>query len=391
MEPTISASTIQDGDTPRNMWSRMGVILNGGFVLTASPGDIGTQAKGIKKRETGSHTITGRIEDDIKIAISRKGEHYNELAVEDPKIAGFYICLDDMGQIIRNDIVPIQEIAAAAKEFDLSFYAIRNGIAYEADYDFENKSVISKEKISPDQFIQKQFRVSEMQKEKIIEDLFSSEPPFDVYAIKSHVEALYIDSRNQGQETYIEINASKNPSGFKKEYKEINGEQFEIITEFQEIGKRVLYYIEKGQLVKRQKYRNDPRIWEKFISKFDESGLGYIDIGFNTHNLERPIDNNEDYISGMETSVEKLIKERREIIVNEKYKGRTEFYNEWLDKLAFHLYGFGEQAKQFGDIKSQERVFKLANQIMPYEKYQEILQRRIDEQGRFKITMEDLI
>ena len=68
----------------------------------------------------------------------------------------------------------------------------------------------------------------------------------------------------------------------------------------------------------------------------------------------------------------------------------NEFRTQWQNRLAFYLYGFGEQAERFGDNETATRAFELADKVLPKEKYQEIIAKRIGPAGKFRVTMEDL-
>ncbi len=129
------------------------------------------------------------------------------------------------------------------------------------------------------------------------------------------------------------------------------------------------------------------------MRRFDHLNLGYISIGLSTHNLGAPIKNTANYLFGMEQSIEKLRREREkwtEKSENKKSKQMLASYDSWMGRLAFHLYGFGEQAGEWEDLKTKERALTLARRIFSEDEYRGIVQKRIDEEGRFRITKEDL-
>src|SRR3989344_786095 len=107
-EHTVSTSTIKAGDSPDRMWSPMGFVFKGGRVESAFAGDAGTIAKGIKDRDVRSgrgsladmkpQEAAERIGDTIRNRRNTGLQRYNELAVSNPNIAGFYLNLDVKNQ-----------------------------------------------------------------------------------------------------------------------------------------------------------------------------------------------------------------------------------------------------------------------------------------------------
>jgi len=70
-----------------------------------------------------------------------------------------------------------------------------------------------------------------------------------------------------------------------------------------------------------------------------------------------------------------------------------DFHDEWMNRLAFHLYGlygFGEQAEALGDHATKERAFAVGEMVLGENTYHDIVQRRIDVDGRFRIDAKDL-
>ena len=61
-----------------------------------------------------------------------------------------------------------------------------------------------------------------------------------------------------------------------------------------------------------------------------------------------------------------------------------------LNELAMHLYGFAEQARDLGDSATAERGVALAATVMSEAEKNTLIESRIDEDGRVKITEKDL-
>ncbi|MDP2951164.1 MAG: hypothetical protein Q8N55_02145, partial [bacterium] len=160
------------------------------------------------------------------------------------------------------------------------------------------------------------------------------------------------------------------------------------------ISSEIEYFVDEGKLLRRWKSKNFKEGFHgstiRYIERFDEFQSGYINLTeFMTEKLDRPINANEDYILGMEDAIIRWTKFKNDV-VEEKYKGQINFYNEVLKSISCHLYGFAEQAEKFKDEDARQKALALANQILPYEQYTELLKKRINDKGRFKITEKDL-
>lgn len=389
--PTISCSTIRKGESGEELWARMGVILSGGSVKTADARDAATRAEGLKKRTGWSYQKN--IRERIRDAIMQKRDRYNELTVESPDIAGFFINTDEVSGIGRSNLASASEIIPFIKELGMPLYVMRDGELYETEYGDTGDEVSPKNKISPSDISSRTFRLDALQREKILEEIFNDSP----FKIKSP-EVGYIHSKGQGRETYIEINAPRNPRKFSGEditYQAIPGEpsygldgkEIRVIAQFSEIGSKIQYMVAEEKVYRRREEIHTKKISVDPIERFDRYNHGYISIGFSTHDLGRPVTSNEAYFSGMEESMNKLRLE------GAQYEGRddmTALYDSHMNRLAFHLYGFGEQAEALGDIETKEKAFALADRVFSQDNYHEVVQQRIDTEGRFKINAEDL-
>ena len=274
----------------------------------------------------------------------------------------------------------------------MPLYAMHSGELYETKYTDEGDGFISQDKIAPHEIASRRFEPDTLQREKMLEEILSDSP----FRIKSP-EVGYIHSRANGRETYVEINAPKRlgeldgmyevyePARGEEDYS-LAGKQVKIVAKFAEIGSRVQYFSSEGHLYRRREEIHTKKVSVDPIRRFDLGDMGYISIGFSTHNLERPVTSNEAYLSGMEESIKKLQVERGQYTK----KDTLELYDDWVHRLAFHLYGFGEQAEAFGDHRAKEKSFALAAQILREESYRDVVQRRLDPEGHFRIEVNDL-
>jgi len=388
--PTISSSTMRKGESGEELWARMGVILSGGSVKTADARDAATRAEGLKKRTGWSYQKN--IRERIGNAITQKRDRYNELTVENPDIAGFFINTDEISGIRRSNLASVSEIIPFIKELGMPLYAMRDGELYETEYNERGDGFVPRDKIFMSDISSRKFQLDALQKEKILEEILGDSP----FKIKSP-EVGYIHSRAQGEETYIEINVPRDPGKFSGEdmiYHAtswepsygLDGKGIKVIAQFFEIGSKVQYIVAEKKVYRRREEVHTKKVSVDPIERFDRSSHGYISIGFSTHNLGRPVTSNEAYLLGMKESIEKLKQERGQY----QRKDVLEFHDDWIRRLAFHLYGFGEQAEVFGDITTKERAFMLAEELFTEDDYHDVVRKRIDAEGRFRINTEDL-
>ena len=67
-----------------------------------------------------------------------------------------------------------------------------------------------------------------------------------------------------------------------------------------------------------------------------------------------------------------------------------ETYRQSINYIAYYLYGFGEEAEKFGDTQTRDKAWDRAAEIMPLDQIREVIQRRVNEKGGYRITREEL-
>lgn len=126
-EPTVCASTIGKGDTSRNAWEPVGVLLSGGEIKAAAGRDAGSRAK---NRDIVHRRVKAA---DIKRAIHERYGSYNEFSVANPTVAGIYVfadALDVYDQSRRT--VWSADADRLGRELHLPVYIIDNGDIFRA-------------------------------------------------------------------------------------------------------------------------------------------------------------------------------------------------------------------------------------------------------------------
>ena len=438
-EPSLAASSIKENDSNRNMWARMGLIIRGGRVIKAYPQDLGTVATGIKKRYESGILMPEMVSEQIKEAITKRADGgYNELNIDECQTAGFYFCTDRTKNLIENNIVDLDEIYQTCQELELPLYVIKNGLLYESLYHPDLKKVeIQREQVIKDQLkdvrpsqeqavrkkvIQEleesygqyvdsmlgkqitpqevsgsQFQLADERKDAIKQELFT-DPPFKC----TFPEAECINSKFSGESTYTEINALIKKDDFPNEeidsryfdkdcgIRPASDEKIRKVAEVKQIGNKPIEYFisDKGQFYKRKWWSKDKRF---YLHQEDNLSNGYFNVNASTgvEKFSIPITSNESYLKGMNDKIKEVAEEYQRVIDDNEPKQLVSFCQERLNNLIYHLYGFGDKAKELGDNETAEAVFEIANQYLPQEEYREVVGRRLDAKGRFVTTEAD--
>ena len=447
-DPTLSTSTIKKGDTNRNMWSRVGVLLNGGRVLSAHGRDAATVATGLKSRTSG-FSPDRNIKEDIERAIKRErfgvgGFGYNELVVENPRVAGLYICLDVDESEGEHRPISVERMLEASRLSRLPLYAMQKGIAYEMDYDFDPESLkpqkddfsgheypprpykraFFKSPVSPDAMLAKDSKITPEQRTAFAEEIFENSP----FRPRTR-EAGFVSQLVSGREIYVDLFlddvVQKLPgsvteyAGTEKLHFDHNrqryigyepgyprkGDKVEIIDTFVTPEGRTNQVLRfQGTIFE---YQSWPRMGqlsgdEKSIDEFRQIskdpfmlGSNYrIDLNIGGCDLGEPL-NKETFLD----AVARLVPGFRDDIL--RFQSDGELSDELQERfikdrelaiaqVAYYLYGFGQEAEKFEDQENRDKAWKLAAEILPLEQIRDVIKRRVNEKGGFRITKDDL-
>ncbi len=406
LEPTLSTSTIKKGSRPENMWGTAGLILNNGRVEDAHSRDGATQAKSLHKRE--SHNKNKPK--DISSAV--KGEHsgYNELVVARPGFAGMYITAKETA--LSNQEVSKEQFFKTAEKINMPTFLIEKGEIFKVSWDKEKKQIIKGEKVDQKEIKENKKVFTKEEKQKMFNDVAKEQLPFRVEQIIP--DARKVQSKNEGAKEYIDLMANSSVDfkagqvingqdiGIDVDKKDHNGERIlkgdkiRLLKEIVNVDGSVERYFENnGKIYKQKEFdkalarsRSDNNL--KKFSLVDRDEDSYIKIhtaSCSLTELNKQLRNINDYLDGVGSYIDKL---KKDFI---KYKDDPEmrdYIKENKAVLAFHLYGFAESAEKFGDLEASKQANQLAQELLPREKYQEIIEKRINENGKFKITSKDL-
>lgn len=381
LEPTLACSSIQKGDSRRNMWYGMGVVLGSGKVEYAACTDVSSQAQGIKQRQS----VWAKPRDlskEISLAISDRSESSrNEFGISDPKVSGFYVCREPGFKYAEHDSeYPDEAIAAAAEKRNLPLFVIMGGEVWQGRFDVGTKKIRPTKLAEPEEVYRQSLGLPADQREAILEGMFE-DSPFDLERIGVH-EAADIESRADGQITYMNFAAKLRPERLLA--------AGELIAECYGVNKKVFFHERDGKIWRHWSHLKRHTMAEGEVGEQDNKS---IDIGFRGRlALKGEPPGPEDYFSGLEEVLRQGQGELAAIEESGKegYVGQKDLIMGKLQSLAFHLYGFGEQAGQFGDAEASARALALAGEVVPRENYDDVIRRRVGEKGKFKITREDL-
>ncbi len=117
LSPTISTSIPSPERKGNGLYYPSGVILSEGKILSAQPRDSGSVAHSLYKRiskDLGNQTA---IQSKINIdEIIGKSEHYNELTVENPKIAGLFYDISELPPVTKPDLKFLEGLSKEENE-----------------------------------------------------------------------------------------------------------------------------------------------------------------------------------------------------------------------------------------------------------------------------------
>lgn len=378
LEPTISVSTLRTGET--GLVSSVGVVLSGGHVESAHIQDAGTVVENFGRRRA-----TNQIQNEIpiaeqieKVVQTRRPGVYNELVVKDPKVGGLFVSWDLLREREDSD-----KTIAAAKALGLPLFVIKGGNAFEANEPYPGRLELGRQAV-PAELVEKSNKMTPAKRELYSEEILENNP----FRIRTP-ELSYIDERASGKELYIglfgEVKQNEIAGILLEEGvpKEIKG-----IAQIQGIGRRHTYTVQAGKLFRSTQLEGQMSI-SNYVRKPDDPYLLNRPVIMQVTEAynEMPIRSVDQYLLEMSdamTHVRQQLRDGRDILEENSRDPKV-----LLNSLAFHAYGFGEQAKEWGDSETYEKAFALAATVLSKEAYQEILDRRVSKTGTFKATKAD--
>ena len=347
LEPTISASVLKEGQQDAQTYYTFGIILGGGKILAAYKEDSGTLAESLYSRrskydrETRETSIQANIEKKLEEAVnapaeSRNWGKYNEIVVEQPKVAGLYI---NLSQLIQNkDRIGIAELQQYATGMNLPIYGLKDGKLY--PFDIDNKIEIRGDGKK-----------------------YQKENAFDVDGVELHLGDVIDKQREVSPEEKLELATSvieKNP--FRMDSKT----DYELYDAYARGN--------KGVCEGREGY-------EKIVT-FQDLYKKRVANGSN----ESPPRSPEDVLE----IVEKRLEELKNRIEESSTNKRKVFTERDLKRELLSLYGFSLNAEEMGNTKIFDTAKEIISRFGSFEECTVLVAKRVDEKGRFKTLDKDV-
>jgi len=270
---------------------------------------------------------------------------------------------------------------------------LRGGKAFEPIFDPQSGKLTAGRELTKKEVFARRYEPTLAQQDEILAKIFE-DSPFKIH----NPEASYVDCNGEGRRLYTRLALLKDSKKIEgtplrepmKGGTFLNDKGVRILETIPLSGRRYEYYRALTGLV-----------YERLVTKSGDISTNQIVVDFDLRvgsinfgasggdNIEVPISDANIYVEGVRKRIEYVRRSLAEYEAKGEVRGAL-FMGEWLKKLGYHLYGFAQQARKMGDIETELDAEQLAVEIMPLTQYAEVISRRIDEQGRFRITREDL-
>ena len=434
LEPTLSTSTIKEGDGRDNMWDRQGVILNRGRVLSASAGDAGTVAGGLNRRSAGNSN-SENIGEAIHSAIENRPKHgaaaYNELIVEQPEVAAFFIGFDPTpGEM---NVMSVERVEAMAARAGVPAYGLFEGRLYE----IIRVKVRVTDRFSPDNGQE----VEQIQLGRVVtpREILNAEPmpaekkaelaesALENSAFRiSGPEFGQLRTRYEGRAEYLKIasieqlqsgpRTSERYAGpyIKKEtffgygrngeatfdtVEISNGEEIQVLTTIRRPDGEEVKIIELNgvlyEIDRTAPHNQEVPDYKYSLSKFEEhpgveSGYVYIGTQFGGLKISEPI-TRDSFTKVIGNDVVAHTERQLATAIADGDTQAEKKLRDGLKEVGYYLYGIGEQADQFGDTEVRDRAWQAAERLVPLATIREVMARRLNKNEGYRITKEELL
>lgn len=388
LEPAISTSTISPGDGRESYWASQGFILAGGTVTEAHRRDAATKPHGLASRSSMYSTNNIPIVEQISKAIQLRDNQgslikYNELVVEHPKPSALYVTLDNT----PNNYNPYDEARSnmpeIAEKLGLPLVVIQNGKPFRAVYDTESKLLTAGDPV-PVEELQQPSQIDNRQREEILADIFENSP------FKPETpEYGEISARDQGRCAYLDITLAQ-PDSYVDEpitIESLDGLRRTYRQDNRKIVRDTTYYSRDalGDVTRSHslQYERDLQSEFAYITPHQTLKVG-----------KAAQENPNSYINSFDTVLNDLHQEMntslQQSVNDHSRQAKTmQIYQRFFREIATHLYGFSQEAEARGDRSVAEAARAVANREYPLQQIEEMLERRTDDHGHFRVTIND--
>lgn len=375
LRPPISTFTFQRGNPVDQAWSRMGLVISDGIIESIREQDSATIARSVSQRSVGKGEEVINKE-KIRSSLLKLGKQ-NEWVVRPTKFAGFYIMEGERGfTSYRKDEVPYDQIIPFLADLGIELFVIRRGEIFKAKYNPETKTLdIAKEKVTAlDILNSPDYEPNAEQQQKLLE-MILSDSPFRLETIHSP-EVEYLQCRDHGRKWFMQLNADRIAKTYQHSetplatVKTLRGEEWIYTIESLNKSNNLMQYRIK---------RDGSKAGGGALNRKFQLPPTQINIVNGVYNLNLPLHAQSDYVRGINQALQRIIQENPSSLEQFKHE------------FGFHLHGYIEQALQLGEREQNlDEVKKLAETLVPYDYYKDVVTRRIGPQGQLRLTIEDL-
>ncbi|MEI8337583.1 MAG: hypothetical protein WCF92_00370 [bacterium] len=359
LEPTISASAIREGDETSKTFYPFGVILNQGKVLSAYKEDAGTITEGVYSRrskydkQTQGTSIQQNSATKLQEAVDidpaqRNWGSHNEISIEKPGIAALYI---NLSQADGYKPISITELKKYSEELNLPVFALYKGKLFPFNL---NEKYITREN------------------GRIVENADAFKIGDELGNKSVGLSSITENGRGITKEEKLEC-AKKAIEQFPFLIKSKDKKLVEAFLD----GSNVDYSGKSGY----EKFLNNVKV---FKEQEAAGGAVFSNPGTLSDYLKQ---NKEDLMDW-----KKRIDGTHTETVGTKQNSRAarNYARQQFEQNIFGLYGFAKEAEEMGDTATAKEAFLIIEEFYPISKCDELLKKRVDEKGEFKILEEDI-
>jgi hypothetical protein len=384
LEPSISTSTIKQGATMKDnlaLWSRAGVLLNGGRIDEAGRGDIASVSSGIGRRET-SQTHYKKL-GSVSEAIESRGDGYNELVIREPKIAGYYLWVD-AGQKWP---IPLsksrQEEFQGAAAMGLPLYTVIDGRVIKSFLVNEGAGLLpGPEEVSPESLLQRPAAsLDETRRSELREDVLN-DATFNMEKFERRIpEIAYIQGMRAGKQLLERFQHPVMP----QDYEYASSEQYAAYNQESRTSGRYHFAI-SGDEIPVEKMT--PEDYQRAHHEFFDASTKYVGInGFN-------LGDGSYAFAGKGEERLKSIKDVAVLLERDLARSQDAVPDGKSVRLMSGIcYGLADalEAVSEPDRETVEKLRTLGERYVSKEQFEDVKSRRLDEKGRFKISADEIV
>ena len=430
LEPSISASAVDEKH--HGTFAPVGVLLGEGQIIAAAAHDMGTKAAADRSRPISRYVqevpVRKQVEDALETNDNKPSTGWNEFVVNEPKVAGVFFRVDPSGKLADLEIgsdTNIAEVVAAAQERNLPLFALRDGTFHHIEPDEAlalgtPTETITKERVGLNEYSRKAVEYPQLAKDKekvaaasvaelphgatpemrgAIVERFMSNSPFQLHRFP---EALQVESRAEGRTWYRLLNASAEnqseqktaiPAGVAgnvdpieiKVLSTIPGPtSLDHVVEFDD-GSRAIWQESRNPVGEKSRFRAGSTYHQDRII---DSRASFFLGGFYVQR-DQPKSPSE-LIAVAKDQMDKQTEWLKKFKDDNNTQG-VSFTESYMARLAAFIHGVGEEAKLAGDVETANAAEQAAAQVLSSDQYQDLIQRRVSENGTFKLTREELV